>query len=98
MMFGRGIVETSDNFGAQGATPTHPDLLDWLANDFIKSGWDVKALLRKIALCATYRQDSRATPELLAWIRKTSFWRAARRVGLPRRCFVIRRSRRAASS
>jgi uncharacterized protein DUF1553/uncharacterized protein DUF1549/concanavalin A-like lectin/glucanase superfamily protein/cytochrome c len=58
MMFGRGIVETSDNFGLQGATPTHPELLDWLARDFIASGWNVKATLRKIALSATYRQAS----------------------------------------
>ncbi|MEO6181618.1 MAG: DUF1553 domain-containing protein, partial [Verrucomicrobiota bacterium] len=66
MMFGSGIVETSDNFGSQGAQPTHPELLDWLAGDFIASGWNVKMLLRKIALSATYRQSSHASPELLA--------------------------------
>ncbi len=66
MMFGRGIVETSDNFGSQGSQPTHPELLDWLARDFIASGWDVKLFLRKIALSATYRQSSHASPELLA--------------------------------
>jgi hypothetical protein len=65
MMFGRGIVETSDNFGAQGAVPTHPDLLDWLARDFVTSGWNYKALLKKIALSATYRQSSKAAPELV---------------------------------
>jgi hypothetical protein len=64
MMFGRGIVETSDNFGAQGAVPTHPELLDWLARDFVTSGWNYKALLKKIAMSATYRQSSKAAPEL----------------------------------
>ena len=58
MLFGRGLVATPENFGAQGAPPTHPELLDWLARDFINSGWDTKALLRKIVLSTTYRQDS----------------------------------------
>jgi hypothetical protein len=58
MLFGRGLVATPENFGAQGAPPTHPELLDWLARDFINSGWNTKALLRKIVLSATYRQDS----------------------------------------
>jgi hypothetical protein len=66
MLFGRGIVETSDNFGAQGAVPTHPRLLDWLAHDFAASGWSFKALLKKIAMSATYRQSSKAGAELLA--------------------------------
>ncbi len=65
-MFGRGLVETSDNFGAQGTPPTHPALLDWLARDFIEHGWDVKRTLREIALSATYRQSSRGSPEALA--------------------------------
>ncbi|HXT39337.1 MAG TPA: DUF1553 domain-containing protein, partial [Candidatus Angelobacter sp.] len=65
MMFGRGIVETSDNFGAQGAVPTHPELLDWLARDFMTSGWNYKVLLKKIAMSATYRQSSKAGPELI---------------------------------
>jgi hypothetical protein len=58
MLFGRGLAATSENFGLQGSQPTHPELLDWLARDFIHSGWDVKALLRKMVLSATYRQDS----------------------------------------
>ncbi|HWV98466.1 MAG TPA: DUF1553 domain-containing protein [Candidatus Acidoferrum sp.] len=64
MLFGRGIVATPENFGAQGAAPTHPKLLDWLARDFISSGWNTKALLKKIVLSATYRQDSVLRPDL----------------------------------
>src|SRR6185503_10294875 len=66
MHFGRGIVETSEDFGSQGAIPTHPELLDWLAVQFVESGWDLKALHRLIVTSATYRQSSNATPELLA--------------------------------
>ncbi len=62
--FGRGIVETAEDFGSQGAWPTHPRLLDWLAVEFRESGWDVKQLFRTIALSATYRQSSRAPAEL----------------------------------
>src|SRR5262249_19811590 len=52
------------NFGLQGAEPSHPELLDWLARDFINSGWDVKATLKKIVLSATYRQDSKRRVDL----------------------------------
>src|SRR5262249_45761340 len=62
--FGRGLVATTENFGQQGALPTNPELLDWLARDFISSGWDGKALCRKIALSSTYRQRSTVTPPL----------------------------------
>jgi mono/diheme cytochrome c family protein len=66
-MFGRGIVQTSDNFGTQGAQPTHPELLDWLAREFVDTmHWDTKRLLKTIALSATYRQSSKATAQLLA--------------------------------
>jgi hypothetical protein len=65
-MFGRGLVETADNFGTQGARPTHPELLDWLAREFVASGWDHKKLLKLIAMSATYRQSSKASAEVLA--------------------------------
>jgi hypothetical protein len=64
--FGRGIVPTQENFGLQGDAPSHPELLDTLARDFVDSGWDVKALLRRIVLSATFRQSSTTTEEKLA--------------------------------
>ncbi len=63
--FGRGLVATSEDFGSQGALPTHPALLDWLALQFMDSGWDLKALHKLIVMSATYRQCSQADPELL---------------------------------
>ena len=66
MMFGRGLVETSENFGRQGTPPTHPELLDWLATEFVASGWDVRHMIRLMATSATYRQSSRADSTLLA--------------------------------
>jgi mono/diheme cytochrome c family protein len=59
--FGRGIVKTLDNFGKQGAEPTHPELLDWLAREFVNRGWSLKSLHRMILLSRTYRQSSSPT-------------------------------------
>jgi hypothetical protein len=65
-LFGVGLVKTADDFGMQGETPSHPELLDWLATEFIRSGWDVKHVQRLILTSATYRQSSKAPPELRA--------------------------------
>jgi hypothetical protein len=64
--FGTGIVKTAEDFGSQGEWPTHPELLDWLATEFVRAGWDVKAMQRLIVTSATYRQSSRLTPALAA--------------------------------
>ncbi len=64
-MFGTGLVRTSEDFGLQGEPPSHPELLDWLAVEFVRTGWDVKAMVRLIASSAVYRQRSNSTPALL---------------------------------
>lgn len=66
LFFGRGLVPTTENFGSQGEAPTYPELLDFLATEFRDSGWDVKRLAKLIVTSATYRQDSKGTPEQLA--------------------------------
>jgi mono/diheme cytochrome c family protein len=63
-VFGVGLVKTADDFGSQGEVPSHPDLLDWLAVQFIDDGWDVKKSMKRILMSATYRQTSHAEPEL----------------------------------
>ena len=63
MLFGRGLVSTSEDFGSQGRPPTHPELLDWLAREFISSGWDLHHLLKTMVLSATYRQSSVVEPK-----------------------------------
>jgi hypothetical protein len=63
--FGTGLVKTAEDFGSQGEWPSHPELLDWLATEFIRSGWNVKALQKLIVMSGTYRQSSKVTPEKL---------------------------------
>ncbi|HEX5273217.1 MAG TPA: DUF1549 and DUF1553 domain-containing protein, partial [Gemmataceae bacterium] len=62
--FGLGLVETDNDFGTQGTPPSHPELLDWLATEFVRQGWSLKAMHRLIVTSATYRQSSKARPEL----------------------------------
>jgi hypothetical protein len=66
LLFGAGLVRTPDDFGLQGEQPTHPELLDWLAIDFMEHGWDIKRTLKQIVLSETYRQSSTVSPKLLA--------------------------------
>jgi hypothetical protein len=63
--FGTGIVKTAEDFGSQGEPPSHPQLLDWLATEFVRTGWDIKAMQRLIVTSATYRQSSRTSRELI---------------------------------
>ena len=65
MHFGAGLVKTVEDFGSQGEWPSHPELLDWLATEFVRTGWDMKAMQKLIVTSATYRQSSMTTPELL---------------------------------
>ncbi|MCA9166009.1 MAG: DUF1553 domain-containing protein, partial [Planctomycetales bacterium] len=66
LFFGAGLSPNVDDLGSQGTLPTHPDLLDWLAADFIEHGWDVKRLVKQIVMSGTYRQSSKASPEMRA--------------------------------
>lgn len=65
-LFGTGIVKTAEDFGSQGEWPVHPELLDWLATEFVQKGWDVKALVKTLVMSSTYRQSSKVTSDLLA--------------------------------
>ncbi len=64
--FGLGLVKTTENFGSQAEWPSHPELLDWLATEFVRLKWDMKAMQKLIVMSATYRQSSRVTPDVLA--------------------------------
>ncbi len=66
MLFGTGLVKTVEDFGSQGDWPVHAELLDWLAVEFMDTGWNVKGILKTMVMSATYRQASAATPELVA--------------------------------
>lgn len=65
-LFGAGLVRTMDDFGVRGEFPSHPELLDWLATEFVRTGWNVKALQKKIVMSAAYRQSSRWRPDAVA--------------------------------
>lgn len=65
-LFGIGLVETEEDFGTQGTSPSHPELLDWMAVDFREQGWSIKRLLKSIVMSRTYRQDASLTPEKLS--------------------------------
>ncbi|MBL8215254.1 MAG: DUF1553 domain-containing protein [Bryobacterales bacterium] len=65
MLFGTGLVKTSEDFGSQGEWPIHQDVLDWLAVEFMDSGWDIRHILKTIVMSETYRQNSAVSPELL---------------------------------
>jgi len=83
LFYGRGIVSSVDDFGAQGTWPTHPELLDWLAVDFMDHGWNVKRLIRLLVTAGTYRQSSRpsnpksaiANPQSNRWFSRQSRFR-----------------------
>lgn len=64
MLFGKGLVNTPQDFGVQGALPSHPELIDWLAVEFMESGWDVRALLKTMVMSHTYRQSSQISEEM----------------------------------
>jgi len=81
--FGTGIVKTSENLGSQAEYPSHPQLLDWLAVEFMENGWDMKAMLRLLVTSATYRQSAAVTPEKLAKDPENRLLSRASRIRLP---------------
>lgn len=72
-LFGRGLVSTSENFGVRGSRPSHPELLDWLAERFIEQDWSIKAILRELVLADTYRQSSLIRPVHHQWDTQNMF-------------------------
>ncbi|MEL7500480.1 MAG: DUF1553 domain-containing protein [Planctomycetota bacterium] len=83
LLFGEGLVRTPEDFGRQGALPTHPELLDWLASDFVQHDWDVKRLLKQLVMSSTYRQSSSATSALLKRDPENELWARAPAFRLP---------------
>jgi hypothetical protein len=63
-LFGRGLVASAENFGSQGEKPSHPELLDWLANEFVANGWSMKGIIKKMVMSAAYRQSAATRPDL----------------------------------
>lgn len=82
-VFGRGIVKTSGDFGMQGELPTHPELLDWLAVDFMEHGWDIKRLMKQIVMSATYRQSAEVSESKLSADPENIYLSHAPRLRLP---------------
>src|SRR5262249_15115573 len=83
MLFGTGLVKTAEDFGSQGEPPSHPELLDWLATEFISTGWEVKRLLKDIVISGTHRQSSHVTPEPLSRDPENRLLARGSRVRLP---------------
>jgi hypothetical protein len=83
MQFGRGLVETSEDFGSQGSIPSHPELLDWLAVTFRESGWDIKQMQKMIVMSSAYRQSSDVSDSLLKRDPRNELLAHATRVRLP---------------
>ena len=83
MYFGTGLVKTVEDFGSQGEWPSHPELLDWLATEFVRTGWDMKSLQRLLVTSATYRQSSKVSPELLQTDPENRLLARAPRLRLP---------------
>ncbi len=83
LFFGVGLVKTSENLGTQCDPPSHPELLDWLATEFVRSGWDVKHMHRLIVTSETYRQSSRVTPAMLQKDPENRLYARAARFRLP---------------
>lgn len=81
--FGQGLVASAEDFGTQGEPPTHPELLDWLATEFIGGGWSQKAIHRLIVTSATYRQSSKVSPKLLARDPQNRLYSRGPRLRLP---------------
>ncbi len=82
-LFGRGIVKTTGDFGMQGELPTHPQLLDWLAVDFMEHHWDIKRLVKQIVMSATYRQSAKLSKEAINTDPENIFLSYAPRIRLP---------------
>ena len=82
-LFGRGLVRTSEDFGTLGEKPSHPELLDWLAVEFMDRGWDMKHMVRLMVTSATYRQSSKARPELISRDPENSLLARQSRLRLP---------------